>query len=126
MSIYHNKTIGVLLQVIISTTNNMTKSTAYNPVLPWLQDGLLMSTGKTALCPKTLAIILRSLGQKWHARRKMLTPTFHFNILQQFIPIFFRQARVTIKKLAGSKAEEGFDVTQYLPDFTLRVICGKF
>lgn len=31
--------------------------------------------------------LLTSNGQKWSQRRKLLTPTFNFNVLQRFIPI---------------------------------------
>ena len=44
---------------------------------PWLNEGLLVSG-----------------GNKWRHRRKLLTPTFHFNILEQFITVMNEQAQI--------------------------------
>ncbi|KAL5013691.1 hypothetical protein ScPMuIL_007961 [Solemya velum] len=44
---------------------------AYNPVLPWLGEGLLLSG-----------------GQRWARSRRLLTPAFHFEILRSYISVF--------------------------------------
>ena len=32
--------------------------------------------------------LFTSSGAKWRRHRKMLTPTFHFDILKQYIPVY--------------------------------------
>ena len=43
------------------------KDFAYQFLIPWLGEGILISE-----------------GQKWHYRRKMLTAAFHYSILESF------------------------------------------
>ncbi|XP_052127361.1 cytochrome P450 4c3-like, partial [Frankliniella occidentalis] len=64
-----------------------------------------------------------STGAKWHARRRLLTPTFHFRILDQFLPVFNRNATVLVKKLAAEGGRKAFDVGHYVHLCTLDTIC---
>lgn len=118
----------LVLQIIISKTSNMEKSLGYKPVIPWLNEGLLTSSGM-----HTRVIILvhhgyntLHVGGKWRARRKMLTPAFHFNILQQFIPIFHHHASVMMEELKCLEKQGPIDVGPHLVNYTLRSICGGF
>ena len=54
-------------QALLDTHNNVL---VFRPLLPWLGRGLLTST-----------------GAKWHSRRKLLTPAFHFKILESFLEV---------------------------------------
>ncbi|XP_004518433.1 cytochrome P450 4d2 isoform X2 [Ceratitis capitata] len=70
------------LEFILSSQQLIKKSSFYDFLVCWLGRGLLLSTGR-----------------KWHARRKIITPTFHFKILEEFVEIFDQQSGVMVKKL---------------------------
>ncbi|OTF78484.1 hypothetical protein BLA29_006857, partial [Euroglyphus maynei] len=75
---------------------------------PWLNEGLLTSGSK-----------------KWRSRRKMLTPAFHFNILEQFLPIMNEQAYILSRMIQDrqTKATENYiDVVPLITNATLDVI----
>ncbi|XP_026834187.1 cytochrome P450 4p1 [Drosophila erecta] len=90
---------------VMNHPNLITKGLVYNFLHPFLRTGLLTSTGK-----------------KWHARRKMLTPTFHFNILNQFQEIFKTESQKFLQQFEGQD-----DITvclhDVIPRFTLNSIC---
>lgn len=60
-----------LAEIVLTDPTLITKGFTYEFLKPALGDGLLVSKDR-----------------KWHSRRKMLTPAFHFNILAQFEEIF--------------------------------------
>ncbi|XP_017473093.1 PREDICTED: probable cytochrome P450 4d14 isoform X2 [Rhagoletis zephyria] len=67
---------------LLSSQELIKKDVIYDVLRYWLGDGLLLST-----------------GGKWRARRKVITPTFHFKILEQFVEIFDQQSIVMVEKL---------------------------
>ncbi|KAL6437191.1 hypothetical protein ACFW04_005037 [Cataglyphis niger] len=66
-----------------------------------------------------------SPGTKWQSRRKILTPAFHFNILNHFVDILIKESDHMIKSL---KNEEGIivkDLIPFISEHTLNAICVK-
>ena len=60
------------------------------------------------------------LGTKWHTRRKLLTPAFHFDILRQFINVFNEETCKLAQKF--SESEEVVDVVPPLTNVALHSI----
>ena len=91
---------------ILSNNKHITKGKDYVFLWEWLGFGLLTST-----------------GTKWHSRRKMLTPAFHFRILEEFLEVMNSQCSVLCKKL-GEKADKGeFNIFPYITHCALDIIC---
>lgn len=58
---------------------------------------------------------------------QILTPTFHFKILEDFIDVFQEQSAVLVSKLSQEVGrEEGFNLFKYVTLCTLDIICGMF
>lgn len=76
------------LEVIMGSPHHITKGQEYEPILPWLQEGLLVST-----------------GEKWHRRRKILTPTFHFRILEDNLHSINKHARNLVRNMLNKRGE---------------------
>ena len=76
---------------------------------PWLNEGLLTSS-----------------SDKWRSRRKLLTPTFHFNILEQFLPIMNEQAQILSRIINDRQLKAGgngyLDIVPLITNATLDVI----
>lgn len=69
-------------QLINCQITQLDKSSEYSWLKPWLGEGLVTSN-----------------KNKWKTRRKILTPAFHFKILQDFLPIINEQSGVLISKI---------------------------
>ncbi|XP_053658470.1 cytochrome P450 4c3-like [Anopheles marshallii] len=92
---------------ILSSSKNIEKGRDYDLLKPWIGTGLLTSH-----------------AAKWHQRRKMLTPTFHFKILANFVEVFNKQSFVLVRQLEKQlNNTEGFDCTIYATLTSLDIIC---
>lgn len=65
------------------------------------------------------------LGQKWFKHRRMITPAFHFKILDQFVEVFFEKCDVMVKRLESKCDGQTFDIYPYITRCALDIICGK-
>jgi len=92
---------------ILSSNKHITKGKDYRSLWPWLGTGLLTST-----------------GEKWHSRRKMLTPAFHFRILESFLKVMNHQSSILCEEILPPLAgEKEFDVFPIVTHCALDIIC---
>lgn len=70
-------------------------------------------------------IFICSNGGLWHQKRKMLTPVFHFNILEAFMATMNEQAAI-LTDIVLEKEHQPLDVGDYVTKCALDVICGEF
>jgi len=64
------------------------------------------------------------LGTKWHLRRKLLTPTFNFDILEQFVEILIKEGENMTKSLKNRDTIEK-DLTSFVSKYMLNALCGN-
>lgn len=98
------------VEFILSSTKHIKKSNLYDALVPWLGDGLLLSD-----------------GQKWNSRRKILTPAFHFNILEDFLRVFHKNTCVMRDLLLNNEVpvneDRIVDLYPFINGCTLDIIC---
>ncbi|XP_018392915.1 PREDICTED: cytochrome P450 4C1-like, partial [Cyphomyrmex costatus] len=94
---------------IFSSTVNITKGDFYDTMKPWLGNGLLLSTGK-----------------QWFHDRKLIGPTFHFSILDQFAVVVSEKAEILTKclqKEIEKNPGEAVNTFPFIINAALDIIC---
>ena len=97
-----------VVEAVLTSSKHLKKSSDYEMMKNWLGNGLLLS-----------------IGEKWRQRRKILTPAFHFQILEKFVDVMNDHGNVLIQKLQKLNGIE-VEVHALLNLYALDVICGKF
>lgn len=114
----------------MSSPKHIEKSTLYEFIKGWLNEGLLLSTGnvKNSLWFSKFRIDWRAIfsGKKWHDRRKIITPAFHFNILEKFVEIFDRLGNIVVDKLNTVSPDEPMEFYPIAVLYALDVMCGEY
>lgn len=95
------------VEMVLGSQKLIDKSDEYDFIEKWLGTGLLVST-----------------GQKWFTRRKIITPTFHFKILEQFVEVFDKHSEIFVQNLSKLKGQR-CDVFPKITLCALDVICGE-
>ena len=94
-------------KVILGGQANLRKSFTYNFLHEWLNTGLLTS-----------------YGEKWKHRRRIITRSFHFSILKEFVPIFEKQAQILVDKfMCAANENKVIDVQAPLSLMALESMC---
>lgn len=78
-----------IVEAVLNDSFLLEKSYHYDFIRPWLGNGLLTSPGRI-----------------WRPRRKMLVPSFHFNILQAFVPVFDRKSQLLVRNINRKLSEK--------------------
>ncbi|XP_071441202.1 cytochrome P450 4C1-like isoform X2 [Hetaerina americana] len=92
---------------IFNSNIHIDKSSLYSFLHSWLGTGLLTST-----------------GDKWHLRRKMLTPAFHRFILDGFQEVFIDKSDTLLKILETKRSQsQVFDIAPHIWQCSLDIIC---
>ncbi|KAI5708603.1 hypothetical protein M8J77_025805 [Diaphorina citri] len=94
------------IELILNSSKHIEKSLVYKFLHPWLGTGLLTST-----------------GAKWHSHRKMITPTFHFKILDVFVDVFVEKCQILVDKLGDKCDGKAFDVYPFITRCAMDIIC---
>ncbi|KAF7495480.1 Cytochrome P450 4V2 [Sarcoptes scabiei] len=98
-------------ETVLNSNVVIEKSDEYRMMRPWLKGGLLLSG-----------------GNRWRQRRKLLTPTFHFNILEQFLEIMNDNANILIKVIRQKISDnitaerEGLNIVPLFTNVALDII----
>lgn len=69
--------------------------------------------------------MIRSSGERWHKFRKLITPAFHFQILERFVVIFEEHTDILVRNLMELCEDRVVDVVPIFHAFALDVISGK-
>eukprot|EP00106_Octopus_bimaculoides_P012607 XP_014780049.1 PREDICTED: cytochrome P450 4V2-like [Octopus bimaculoides] len=93
------------VQDVIGNTKHIEKNMFYKFLYPWLGNGLLTSG-----------------GSKWFKSRKMLTPSFHYNILNSFLIVMQNQSNILCEKLDKMVGKGEFNIRPYITNCTLDII----
>ncbi|PNF41728.1 hypothetical protein B7P43_G03434 [Cryptotermes secundus] len=94
------------IETILSSRSHIKKSVDYLLLDPWLGEGLLTSS-----------------GSKWQEHRKILTPTFHFKILEEYVQVFNSNSQVLVQKLQECVGQPFVDINSLITMCTLDIIC---
>ncbi|KAG5344268.1 CP4C3 protein, partial [Acromyrmex heyeri] len=93
------------VQPLLSSSVHIDKSLEYQYLKPWLGTGLVTSS-----------------GEKWHVRRKLLTPTFHSGLLETYLKTIKEETNVLISCL-GKEVDKWFNIVPFAKRAALDIIC---
>ncbi|XP_069704241.1 cytochrome P450 4C1-like isoform X1 [Periplaneta americana] len=93
------------IEVVINSIKYIDKGLTYTFLVPWMGLGLLTST-----------------GEKWKKHRKIITPTFHFKILEKYVDVFNKNGLILLERLSSHVNGAEFDVRNYIATYALDII----
>ncbi|XP_020295767.1 cytochrome P450 4C1-like [Pseudomyrmex gracilis] len=97
------------LEIIFPSTTNIKKGSIYHLLRSWLGNGLLTSS-----------------GLQWFHDRKLIGPTFHFSILEQFVETFHEKSKILTKcleKEIEKNPTKPINIFPFSINVTLDIIC---
>ena len=127
---FHAFLFKLIFKAILTSQVHINKSITGTFLLPWLGDGLLLSGGRYQFV-QIIKIIMRNVirirtsGNKWRKDRKLLTPAFHFQILDGFFDVFNRNSKILSEQINEKLLDVNeVDIYPMTSRCTLDIICG--
>ncbi|KAL3285471.1 hypothetical protein HHI36_000003 [Cryptolaemus montrouzieri] len=93
-------------EILLKSSVNIKKGKNYEFVRSFLGDGLI--TGH---------------GEQWQRHRKLITPAFHFKILDGFQDIFSEKSQMLVEELQPLADGKFFDIYSHITHCALDIIC---
>ncbi|XP_037041423.1 cytochrome P450 4d1-like [Bradysia coprophila] len=94
------------VEYVLTSSKFNEKASPYSLLKPWLNDGLLISK-----------------GSKWYQRRKIITPAFHFGVLDEYVRVFDRECIVFVEILSKFNSADKVDLSDLIRLCSLDIIC---
>ena len=95
-----------LWEELLSSQKHITKAEGYWVLQKFLGEGLLTGT-----------------GDLWKKRRRIITPAFHFDILNEFMSVMESRTIELIQMLERSYSDQPFNAFEITKPFSLSIIC---
>ncbi|XP_022183858.1 cytochrome P450 4C1 [Nilaparvata lugens] len=92
-------------ELLLSNNKLLKKAFGYDFLHPWL--------GKSLLTDE---------DESWRTKRKIITPAFHFQILEQFMDVINKNSLILIRELKKEIGKPSFDISRYITLCTLDII----
>ena len=106
--VYHPDTVKEIIKsnAIKPRNSGGLIATSYDMGAQWIGEGLVLSN-----------------GPKWYHNRRLLTPSFHFDILKKYLEIYNDCARILLSKMdESSQTETSVDIQAVISKYALDVI----
>lgn len=95
-----------MIAAIVQNTKFNSKGIAHDVLKQSLGDGLLFSS-----------------QEKWFARRRAITPTFHFKILEEFFEVFKKHSENLMEEIDKKVGQGYFDIMPIITDTLINTLC---
>lgn len=121
-------------EIILNSPTSLNKGASYDFIVESIGHGLITSRCNFSLnillnfflfCFKMYAF-LSSSADEWRFHRRNLNPSFHYNVVKSFYPIFNKNLKIFTKELRKYAGVGPFHLQLPIESCAMDMICGKF
>ncbi|RZC32091.1 cytochrome P450 CYP4BN11, partial [Asbolus verrucosus] len=95
-----------LLEFVLTSSKILKKSVDYRNLFRWLGTGLLTAD-----------------AAKWKKHRLIITPTFHYKILEDFVDVFESNGKILVQQFEKQLNQNSVNIYPFVTLCTLDIIC---